>query len=139
MGWKKPIDRVFILSTPGPSGSMATAKELQDQLAALLNARGVATQAWTSNILDLADPDKLKVELAAFKPHYLLRITQTSTTYTNGSQSAATFDLTLTEPGAEAPIWRARTRMGSSWAEDPAAALARGILNALRQDGILPS
>lgn len=136
-GWSKPLDRVFLLCTAGPSGSAFRANDLQERLARTLAARQVATRTWMSNILDLADADKLKAELVAFQPHYLLRISQVAATYTNGSQTAATFDLLLTEPGVEEPVWRARTSLSGSWGGGDPEKLAQAILEAMRQDGLL--
>ena len=137
-GWSKPIDRVFLHCVANPSGSNYSATDMQERLARLLASHQVTTHTWASNLLDLADADKLKAEVASFKPHYLLWITQTSATSMNGWSRAATFDLKLTELGSEEPIWRARTAMASTWGGD-AEALALAILQAMHRDGILPS
>lgn len=136
-GWSKPIDRVFLLCTAGPSGSSYRANDLQERLARALAARQVATRSWMSNILDLADADKLKAELSGFKPHYLLRISQIAATYTNGTQTAATFDLLLTETGVEEPVWKARASLSGNWGGGDPEKLSQAILEAMRQDGVL--
>ena len=91
-GWSKPIDRVFIHGVASPSGSSHSVHDLQERLARLLAGPQVTTHTWTSNLLDLADADKMKAEVASFKPHYLLRVAQTSVTYTNGTSTAASFE-----------------------------------------------
>lgn len=137
-GWSKPIDRIFLLCSAGPTGSAFRANDLQERLARALTARQVTTHTWMSNILDLGDADKLKAELTSFKPHFLLRISQLTATYTNGTQTSATFDLLLTEPGAEEPVWKARTSLVGNWGGGDPEKLAQAILEAMRQDGLLP-
>jgi hypothetical protein len=137
IGWSKPIDRLFIFCTAGPNGSSYGASELQDRLARRLAGRSMVTHTWSSNVLDLADSDKLKAEIASFKPHYLLRISQIGATFINGGQAGASFDLMLTEPGLEEPVWRARTSLEGPFGGDPDN-LAQAILDAMHQDGILP-
>ncbi len=138
------VDRVFTLLAPPPSGSGYLMTQLREALGNSFWERGITTQSWVKNHLDLNERSKFEAEMGRFHPRFILSVAQISTTHTQGlgfNTDLATgviLDLNLITADTQEVVWKGRISSEGSDAVN-ARQLSARILEALTTDGILPT
>lgn len=151
------IQRVFIVYTPPAGGSGHLQTELDQTIAPRLNERGVTTQGWVKNFLDLQEEGKLAAAQAAFTPQHLLIIRQSAVedsrswspggawgpngAFQGGAVTethSSAMELELRDAGTQEVLWKGRLTCKASNGELSASTIADRILAGLAQDGLIP-
>ncbi len=145
VGYGRRLDRVYVLVSPGPAGSLDFVDQLKASLESRFAAQRVACQVRVREVLAFDQEARIQADVAAFKPTHRLDIRQTAKALAGAqpgtafpaSSGGATFDLTLSEADGGEVVWRAILNCtGTSGVGSPGASAAE-ICRALAKDGLL--